>query len=90
MANVDMEKETGGLIDRLMIESVDDSKWLAKNYAKLARLYPDKFVAVFNKKVVASHQDITKLMKLVDRRLPKAARLVSTEFVTRKKATVIL
>ncbi len=85
-----MEKETGGIIDRLMIESVDDSKWLAKNYSKLARLYPDKFVAVFNKKVVASHQDIAELMKLVDRALPKAARLVSTEYMTRKKATVIL
>jgi hypothetical protein len=73
-----------------MVESAEDSKWLAKNYAKLARRYPDKFVAVFNKRVVASHEDISQLMKMVERRLPTAARLVSTEYVTRKKATVIL
>jgi hypothetical protein len=78
------------LTNRLMVESADDSKWLAKNYSRLARRYPERFVAVFNKKVVASHQDIAQLMKLVERRFPKAARLVSTEYLTRKKATVIL
>jgi len=78
------------LTDRLMVESADDSKWLAKNYSRLARRYPEQFVAVFNKKVVASHEDIAQLMKLVERRLPTATRLVSTEYLTRKKATVIL
>lgn len=78
------------LLDSLIIESAEDSKWLARNYSKLARLYPDQFVAVFNKKVVASHQDISELMRVVEKRLPKAAKLVSTEYLTRKKAMVIL
>ncbi|MFQ5906066.1 MAG: DUF5678 domain-containing protein [bacterium] len=78
------------LLNQLMAATADDSRWLARNYAMLLEHYPERFVAVFNKKVVASHQDISELMKLVDKRLPNAGKLVSTEYITDKKAMVIL
>ena len=83
-------KIPGDLLDELAAASADDPKWLADNYSALVRHYPDQFVAVFNKKVVGSHRDISELMRLVDRKLPGVSRLVSTEYLTSMKATVIL
>lgn len=78
------------LFDELIAASTDDAKWLAENYSVLVKRYPDQFVAVFNKKVVGSHQDISELMRQVDNRLPGVSRLVTTEYMTNKKAMVIL
>ena len=83
-------KIPGTLLDESAAASADDSKWLAENYSALVRRYPDQFVAVFNKKVVGSHQDISELMKMLDRRLPSVSGFVSTEYMAKKKATVIL
>jgi len=90
MAKPTTTKIPGALLDELTAASTDDPKWLAENYSALARRYPDQFVAVFNKKVVGSHRDISELMRLVDRRLPRVSKLVSTEYLTSTKATVIL
>ncbi|TET79067.1 hypothetical protein E3J38_07750 [candidate division TA06 bacterium] len=90
MAKPTTTKIPGALLDELTAASIDDPKWLAENYSALVRRYPDQFVAVFNKKVVGSHRDISELMRLVDRRLPRVSKLVSTEYLTSKKATVIL
>lgn len=90
MAKTTTTKISGALLDEFTEASADDSKWLAANYTALVKRYPDQFVAVFNKKVVGSHQDISELMKLVDRRLPRISGLVSTEYMTNEKAAVIL
>jgi hypothetical protein len=90
VGNAAMLEKADSSLEHLMSVTADDSKWLARNYSALAKRYPDKFVAVFNKEVVASHHDIMELMRLVDRKLPEAGKLVSTEYLAKEKAMVIL
>jgi len=48
-----MEKE-----DTIPKRFWEDMKWGRKNYPKLTKKYADKWIAIFNKKVVAADDDL--------------------------------
>lgn len=42
----------------------EDSKWANKNFTNIVRQYPDKYVAVYKKKIVASGKTIAKVEEI--------------------------
>ena len=76
--------------ERKIIKSFEDSRWLVKEYESLKEKYPNMFVAVLNQEVVASHENISELMKVVDEKYPEAKTFISTEYIGEKKDILIL
>ena len=67
-----------------------DSTWVANSTDKLKRQgYSDKFVAVDNKKVIASGKDLETLIKTLEKQGKNAAELV-IEFIPKKEMLVVL
>ena len=50
----------------------DDDKWANKNYQALSKKYPNKWVAVFKKRVISFSENLTKVKK-------EAARIIKGE-----------
>lgn len=50
----------------------DDDTWANRNYQALSKRYPNKWVAVFNKKVISFNENLTKVKK-------EAARIAKGE-----------
>jgi hypothetical protein len=67
--------------DRMLADTLRDSKWLVKEWERLKREYGDKFIAVLDCKVIAHHKDIKALMKMVDEKVPDKKDFVTTEFI---------
>lgn len=76
--------------EKKIIRSFEDTRWLVKEYENLKEKYSNMFVAVLNQKVVASHENIGELMKVVDERFPEARTYISTEYIGKKKDLLIL
>jgi hypothetical protein len=49
----------------------EDEKWAFEHYAELVKKYPDKWVAVINKKVVSAGIDIQKIEKIARKKTGK-------------------
>ena len=76
--------------ERKIIKSLEDSRWLVKEYENLKENYPNMFVAVLNQKVVASHENISELMKVVDEKFPEARTFISTDYIGIKKKDFLI
>ena len=82
-------KEERLILQRLK-RSREDSVWLNRHYDRLKLRYPDEFVAVLKKKVVAHNRDLKKLMKRLEKEYPKEAGHIALEFVSPQKVELIL
>lgn len=71
--------------DRMLASTLRDSKWLVSEWERLKKDYGDKFIAVLDCKVIAHHEDIKALMKMVDERVPEKKDFVTTEFINIKE-----
>ena len=69
----------------MLASSLKDSKWLVKEWERLKKEYGDKFIAVLDCKVIAHHEDIKALMKIVDEKVPERKDFVTTEFINIKE-----
>ena len=45
-----------------------DEDWAYDNYDKLVRMYPDQWIAVMNKKVVAASKNASEVLELAGRK----------------------
>lgn len=68
----------------------ENMNWLNKHYEKLKRQYPDKYVAVFDKKVVDHDSDLNTLMRRLDTNYAKESNRIAVKYVTTKKIELIL
>ena len=59
----------------------EDMQWGENNYAELVKRYPDKWVAIVNKKVVASGQSLGDIEIEAERRTNKKKEMIPTIFV---------
>ena len=47
----------------------DDDRWAHENYQTLLKNYPNKWVAVWNKKVICAHQDLKAVKSFLSKKL---------------------
>jgi len=59
----------------------EDMQWGEDNYIELAKKYPDQWVAIANKKVVASGQSLRDIELEAERKTNKRKELIPTIFV---------
>jgi len=57
----------------------EDLRWIRENYEELQGKYPDMFIAVFGKRVVASGRTYFEVSRELERELPAAEAVI--EFV---------
>ena len=71
--------------NKMLASTLRDSKWVITEWENLKQKYGDKFVAVLDCKVIAHHEDITGLMRIVDAKVPEKKDYVTTEFINLKE-----
>jgi len=59
----------------------DDMKWGEKHYSELVKKYPDKWVAIVNKKVVADGKSIKNTEIEAERKTSRKKELIPVIFV---------
>lgn len=59
----------------------NDLSWVLENYSTLINKYANKFVAVFNQKVIAHAETIQELMEELNAKFKAAANKAVIEFV---------
>jgi hypothetical protein len=69
----------------LLAETQKDSEWVVREWDRLKKKYGNKFIAVLGCKVIAHHEDIKSLMKIVDNKVPQKKNFVTTEFIGLKE-----
>lgn len=60
----------------------EDQKWLDRQRSKLVKQYPDTWVAVYKKQVVATHPNLEELLKEVRRKKVKTSDAVIGSLAT--------
>lgn len=70
---------------KLLATSLEDSKWVVREWERLKLKYGNKFIAVLGCRVIAHHEDIKALMKIVDEKVPDKKDFVTTEFINLKE-----
>lgn len=68
----------------------ENMNWLNKHYEKLKKQYPDKYVAVFDKKVVDHDSDLSTLVRRLETNYAKESNKIAVKYVTTKKIELIL
>lgn len=66
---------------RNLAGSLQDSKWVVKQWERLKTEYGNKFIAVLDCKVIAHHESMKSLMEIVDKKVPDKKDFVTTEFI---------
>lgn len=69
---------------RMLAETLQDSRWVVKEWDRLKDKYADTFIAVLDCKVVAHHKSMKRLMQIVDKKYPHRKNFVTTEFICLK------
>jgi len=64
-------------------KSFEDTKWIIENYTELTKKYDNKFIAVQDKKVIASSEDALRLLKEL-RKMDIDFSTVVIDFITSK------
>jgi len=64
-------------------KSFEDTKWIIENYIELTKKYDNKFIAVQDKKVIASSEDAMRLLKEL-RKMNIDFSTVVIDFITSK------
>ena len=59
----------------------DDMQWGEDNYMELAKKYPEQWVAIVNKQVVASGQSLRDIEMEAERKTNKKKEMIPTIFV---------
>lgn len=73
----------------LLSKIEEDNKWLQQHYNELQEKYPNRFVAIHNKKVVATAKEMDEIIKTVKKEgLDPASMLI--EPIPEKGLTFIL
>jgi len=66
----------------------EDMEWFLRNYEKLVEEYEGRFVAVYERRVVDSGEDLDELIESVSIRWPLERVIV--EYVSREKPMLVL
>jgi len=85
MAETSSAPERKASDTKMLASTLKDSRWLVKEWERLKKEYGDKFVAVLDCKVIAHHEDIKTLMRIVDEKVPEKKDFVTTEFINIKE-----
>ena len=64
-------------------KSFEDTEWIIENYIELTKKYDNKFIAVQDKKVIASSEDAMRLLKEL-RKMNIDFSTVVIDFITSK------
>ncbi|MEW6618594.1 MAG: DUF5678 domain-containing protein [bacterium] len=65
-----------------------DREWFLKNYQELVKGYPEEFVAIWNKKIVADASNLEELKDRIPAKLKREKPLI--KYVSRKGIELIL
>ena len=69
---------------KMLAKTLEDSKWVVKEWDSLKDKYGDCFIAVLDCKVIAHHKNMERLMETVDNKFPRRKAFVTTEFISLK------
>ncbi|TET80525.1 hypothetical protein E3J38_05450 [candidate division TA06 bacterium] len=69
---------------RMLAKTLEDSRWVVKEWDRLKDKYANSFVAVLDCKVIAHHKNMERLMEIVDKKFPHRKDFVTTEFISLK------
>jgi len=72
------------------LKSIEDTKWIIKNFEIIKKKYKGEFIAVLDERIVAHHKRIEELMRIVESKFPDEAEFITTEFIGSKEIKVIL
>jgi len=72
------------------LRSIEDTKWIIKNFERIKKKYKGEFIAVLNEKIVAHHKKIEKLMSIIESEFPDEVEFITTEFIGSKEIKVVL
>ena len=74
---------------QLIMEVQNDNQWLQKHYKEIQDKYPNKFVAVVDKTIIAAGEKIETVLKNVEEK-GKNPAMVLIEFIPEKGLILIL
>lgn len=77
-------------IDTQLRRYEQDSVWLHRRFDRLRKKYPDEFVAVFKRKIVAHAPTIAQLHAGIRRHSPEALGNAAVEFLPKDDLQLIL
>lgn len=77
-------------IVELISRAEESSKWVSRNYGRLAERYNDKWVAVLDRSVVDYDGDLKSLTARLRKKLEKRYSEVVVEYVTKKPLNMVL
>jgi len=69
---------------KMLAKTLEDSKWVVKEWNRLKGKYGDCFIAVLDCRVIAHHKNMERLMEIVDNEFPHRKDFVTTEFISLK------
>lgn len=75
-------------ISALFEEQERNREWFEKNYNKLINVYDGKFIAIHKQRIIASHEDVGRLMEEIESKYPLDR--ISIEYVSKEKLQLIL
>jgi hypothetical protein len=68
----------------------EDLDWIAEHYDELKVKYPEEFVAVYKKQVVAHDPEMSKLMEDLEKQYGELSRAIAVKYITPRKEEMIL
>jgi len=74
---------------QFIIEAQNDNQWLQSHYEEIQRQYPNKFIAIANKKIIAFGEKMEFVAKSV-KEMGKDPAMILIEFIPEKGLILIL
>lgn len=88
------KRKKGALVEtelyQKMKRSLEDTRWLFEQFPSLQVEYPNKWVAVLEKKVIGFHENIEELQKILEIEYKEDANFIYLHFVASKEVRAIL
>ena len=75
---------------QLIARAEKNSKWIGRNYKRLAKRYNNKWIAVLDTHVIDSDADMRSLISRLRKRLGARYSEVSIEYVSKKPIDMVL
>lgn len=75
---------------QLIARAEENSKWIGRNYKRLAKSYDNKWIAVLDTHVIDSDADMRSLISRLRKRLGVRYSEVSIEYVSKKPIDMVL
>jgi hypothetical protein len=66
-------------------EGIENKKWIKKNYSSLKKEYPNCFIAVKDRKIIAARKDLNELRKILNEQYPNDNE-IAIEYINKIKS----